>query len=66
MNSNETMRRWKLRAAETMRPKLLLATAQKSCDGCAAQEGRHYCLLHGVQIKNMDAVRCADWEGGRP
>lgn len=34
----------------------------KSCDNCVAQEGRHYCLLHSKQIKNMDASRCDKWE----
>jgi len=33
----------------------------RSCDTCASQEGHHYCLLHTVQIKNMDTVRCSDW-----
>ena len=32
-----------------------------SCDCCASQEGRHYCLLHTKVIKNMDTVRCKDW-----
>ena len=45
-----------------------------SCDFCASQEGRHYCLLHARPMKNMDTIRCADWtpkpetkggEGGR-
>jgi len=33
-----------------------------SCDfrGCQ-EEGGHYCLLHSVQIKNMDTVACPDW-----
>jgi hypothetical protein len=35
-----------------------------SCDFCIYQEeGKHFCLLHGVQIKNMDAVACGDFEG---
>ena len=43
-------------------PKLLKSTPTKSCDTCESQEeGRHYCLLHGVQVKNMDIVRCTDW-----
>ncbi len=42
-------------------PNFTDATARKSCDTCASQEGRHYCLLHGIQVKNMDAVRCEDW-----
>jgi hypothetical protein len=33
----------------------------KSCDACASQEGRHYCLLHSRIMKNMDATRCDDW-----
>lgn len=32
----------------------------RSCDTCRYQEGRHYCLRHGMQVKNMDTVRCAD------
>lgn len=32
-----------------------------SCDFCQDQEGRHYCLLHGVTAKNMDTVKCKDW-----
>lgn len=41
--------------------KLLDATADKSCDNCVFQEGRHYCLLHTTQVKNMDATRCPSW-----
>ena len=33
----------------------------KSCDFCAAQEGRHYCLLLGAPVKNMDVKRCKNW-----
>lgn len=33
-----------------------------SCDYCNSQEdGGHYCLLHGEQMKNMDIVKCDDW-----
>jgi hypothetical protein len=34
----------------------------KSCDTCELQEGNHYCLLHSEQVKNMDIVKCKDWE----
>ncbi len=34
------------------------ATWEESCDECAHQEGRHYCLLHSISVKNMDAIRC--------
>lgn len=38
---------------------------QKSCDHCVSQEeGRHYCLLHGVAVKNMDIKCCAAWTPG--
>jgi hypothetical protein len=37
------------------------ATDDQSCDNCANQEGRHYCLLHGQTIRNMDKYRCKDW-----
>jgi hypothetical protein len=43
-------------------PKLVNAKWIDSCDFCDSQEGRHYCLLHGVSFKNMDIQRCADWE----
>lgn len=33
----------------------------KSCDHCAYQEGRHYCLLHGVQVRDMDLRHCSEW-----
>ena len=33
-----------------------------SCDWCDCQEGRHYCLLHGIVVKNMDVTRCPNWE----
>ena len=42
-------------------PKLIKATRTKSCDTCESQEGRHYCLLHGVQVKNMNIKRCIFW-----
>ena len=34
---------------------------ESTCDDCANQEGRHYCLLHTIQIKNMDIMRCEDY-----
>lgn len=34
-----------------------------TCDGCKSQEeGRHYCLLHGITVRNMDLTTCDDWE----
>jgi hypothetical protein len=42
-------------------PTLLKATPTQSCDTCESQEGRHYCLLYGAQVKNMDKVRCIFW-----
>jgi hypothetical protein len=30
-------------------------------DNCDSQEGRHYCLLHGIQVKNMELMRCGDF-----
>jgi hypothetical protein len=36
-----------------------------SCDTCSSQEGRHYCLLHGMIVKNMDIVKCCDWKERR-
>ena len=33
-----------------------------SCDDCKSQEGRHYCLLYGLEIKNMDIHVCDDIE----
>ncbi len=34
-----------------------------SCDFCESQEeGGHYCLLHGIFVKNMDRKRCNDWK----
>jgi len=41
-----------------MRP----AEYTKSCDFCRHQEGRHYCLLHGTVVKNMDTVKCDEWQ----
>jgi hypothetical protein len=35
---------------------------EKACDSCASQEGKHYCLLHGEPMKNMDIVKCPFWE----
>jgi hypothetical protein len=35
---------------------------EESCDNCINQEGRHYCLLYGCQMKNMDTIRCGDWK----
>lgn len=32
-----------------------------TCDDCQSQEGRHYCLLHTIQVKNMDIMRCEDY-----
>jgi len=42
---------------------LLYATRdyELSCDCCDSQEGRHYCLTFGCQVKNMDIVRCPSW-----
>lgn len=33
-----------------------------SCDFCASQEeGRHYCLLHGIPVTDMNITTCPDW-----
>jgi hypothetical protein len=33
------------------------------CDNCEAQEeGRHYCLLLGRYVKNMDLMKCDEFE----
>jgi hypothetical protein len=32
-----------------------------SCDNCSSQQGRHYCLLHSTQMRDMNTVRCDDW-----
>lgn len=42
--------------------KILLATAFKSCDNCRSQEGRHYCRLWGLTMKNMDTKHCNEWQ----
>jgi len=33
-----------------------------SCDQCAHQEGRHYCLRFSRVMKNMDTLKCDQWE----
>lgn len=33
-----------------------------TCDQCRHQEGRHYCLLHSITVKNMDTKKCQYWE----
>jgi hypothetical protein len=33
-----------------------------TCDDCDSQEGRHYCLLHGKPMTNMDITCCAEFE----
>lgn len=38
------------------------AEYEESCDSCAHQEDSHYCLLHSCQVKNMNIVRCLEWE----
>jgi len=35
---------------------------EPTCDDCVYQEDRHYCLLHSIQVKNMDIMRCGDFE----
>jgi len=38
-----------------------------SCDFCESQdESKHYCLLHGEIMKNMNIKRCKDWSDGTP
>ena len=35
---------------------------EHSCDTCASQdEGRHYCLLRGEPVKNMNMMICHDF-----
>lgn len=47
----------------TGQPIIFLATDWlTSCDNCASQEGRHYCLLHGQPMRDMDTITCPDWE----
>jgi hypothetical protein len=50
-----------LAVAPCSAPRLYPATAAKGCDVCRYQEGRHYCLLHSVTLKNMDTIRCHDF-----
>ena len=50
------------RKENDMKPILKESNQVDSCDFCASQEGRHYCLLHSCQIENMDTVKCVDWE----
>ena len=42
---------------ETLREAVI---GELTCDDCECQEGRHYCLLYGTTIKNMDIMRCDD------
>ena len=50
---------WGLEEGEV---KLIPAKEEESCDYCIAQEaGKHYCLLHTREVKNMNTVRCRDW-----
>jgi hypothetical protein len=46
--------------AKSERLKVIVGKLE-SCDTCASQEGRHYCLLKGVSIKNMDITVCDEW-----
>lgn len=32
-----------------------------SCDFCDSQEGNHYCLYHSITLKNMDTIKCKQW-----
>ena len=35
---------------------------EESCANCdCMEEGGHYCLLHTMQVKNANIVRCPDW-----
>ncbi len=38
---------------------------EESCDQCRHQEGRHYCLFHATVLKNMDTIRCDEWQERR-
>jgi hypothetical protein len=31
---------------------------EECCDTCDCQDGRHYCMLHGIFLKNMDLKVC--------
>lgn len=47
------------------REKMRLAkrkNANKVCDTCVSQEGRHYCLLHSRQMRDMNIATCPDWK----
>lgn len=34
-----------------------------SCINCSScEEGGHYCLLHGISLKNADTWTCVDFE----
>lgn len=36
---------------------------EQGCDSCGGlEEGAHYCLVLGVQIKNADIMRCDYFE----
>jgi len=46
--------------ATKTKPRLTISRWPDSCDTCRHQAGRHYCLLHEIKARNMDARRCAD------
>lgn len=60
----EEAARWEMEESTEMDDGLLPASDWLvSCDNCVAQEeGRHYCLLHGRVMRDMDTVTCEDWE----
>lgn len=56
-----------VRSSELVVPLTYPACWILSCDTCRYQEGRHYCLLHGKPMKNMDTITCDQWQdrGGK-
>ena len=59
-----------VRVQRVVRPRLTGSNWVNSCDTCRHQEGRHYCLLHSITLKNMDTIRCDEHQdrgrGKRP
>lgn len=47
---------------KTKQTVLLPAEWEFSCDRCKHQEeGKHYCLLHEMTMKNMEGFACGEW-----
>lgn len=65
--NNKTIEEAQRASGEALKQAYVLRRAEhweRSCEDCIGiEDGHHYCLIHGIVIKNADIMRCDEFEG---